>query len=95
MFPGSVHPNGEIISWETSLGIPDIPEASWSDLNKRVGLIAFLAVCVRFYPGKGHRDETCMALSGALVSAGYEAGDVDRLVELVARLAHDEEHGKR
>jgi hypothetical protein len=98
MFPGSVHPNGEAVTWETKA--PDaLPEATWDELNRIMGLLAFLAVVVRCYPAKGLRDEFCMALAGTLLRPalnednGIEA--VDGVLELVARHAHDEEHRTR
>ncbi|HEY7300597.1 MAG TPA: bifunctional DNA primase/polymerase, partial [Xanthobacteraceae bacterium] len=99
MFPGSIHPNGEAVTWETNC--PDVlPERTWDELNHRMGLIAFLAVTVRCYPGRGVRDEFCMALAGTLLRSPLIKEDarieaVDHLVELVARLAHDEEYRQR
>ena len=100
MFPGSVHPNGEAIHWEPDL--PEvIPELSWDDLEGRVGLVAFLALVLRFYPGGGSRDEMCMALTGTLLRVLEQKHQdsaverVDHLVKLVARLANDEEWERR
>jgi Bifunctional DNA primase/polymerase, N-terminal len=98
MFPGSVHPCGEEVQWEI---LPDhMPELSFEQLERTVGLIAFLAVMLRFYPAAGFRDEMCMALTGALLrSAALETETrvetVDRLVCLVAQLANDEEYRTR
>jgi hypothetical protein len=51
-------------------------------------LLAFLAVCVRFYPGQGSRDDFCMALTGALLRAPMLEGSADKVdfcVKLVAK----------
>ena len=98
MFPGSVHPSGEQVYWEGSLD--QIPEISSQQLEGTVGLTAFLAVALRFYPAKGSRDEICMALTGALLRCAYLDAEtrvdaVDRLVCFVARLANDEEYRTR
>ena len=54
MFPGSVHPSGEAVCWEPDLS-DSLPEMSWEELERRVGLVAFLAVALRFYPAEGAR----------------------------------------
>ena len=98
MFPGSLHPDtGELITWDTLC--PDaLPEKSWDELERLVGLVSFLAVVVRFYPQRGLRDEFCMALAGTLLRSGILNGSVeavDRVLEVVTSLAHDEEHRQR
>jgi hypothetical protein len=96
MFPPSIHPNGEIVRWEN--GYDPLPEKSWSELHRKVRVIAFLAVVVRFYPQRGTRDELCMALAGTLLKSEAMRGNVDAVdaaIELVASLAHDEEYRQR
>lgn len=96
MFPGSIHPNGDRIEWETENGgVPGIPEITPEELGRRVGLIAFLSVILRFYPGTGCRDDMHMALSGALARAGFSAENIDKISIFLARHANDGEAEKR
>lgn len=90
MAPPSVHPNGERVGWEVSLDELKVFDDG-QKLTKRCGLLAFLAVVVRCYPGQGGRDDMHMALSGTLLSAGYPANNVEGLLRVVADGAQDEE----
>ena len=73
-----------------------MPEIDGGELESLAGVVAFLAVIANKYPRvAGGRDEVCLALTGALVRAGYTDEDADRWVELVAEIAGDEESGKR
>lgn len=92
MVPPSVHPNGEAIEWERDM---PIPEDSAAGIHVKAGLLAFLSVVARFYPGQGSRDDFCMALSGALLSAGLPVEDANRCTIRVAEVAGDEEAQKR
>jgi hypothetical protein len=93
MVPPSVHPEGERVKADSHR---DPPAARWEELERRCGLIAFLAVVVRKYPrSSGDRDNICMALAGALLAAGQGVDDADRLVRLVAELCGDEEAADR
>lgn len=92
MAPPSVHPCGEDVVWESDRKPPeDSPEG----IHQKAGLLAFLSVVARFYPGQGSRDTFCMALAGALLSAGLPPEEADRCIVAVAELAGDEEAGKR
>lgn len=94
MAPPSVHPNGETVEWEANRdrSLPDWPAKQIVDT---AGVIAFLSVAARFYPAQGGRDDFCMALSGALLSAGLTEEQANRCVVRVAEVAGDEEAGKR
>jgi hypothetical protein len=92
MFPPSIHPNGEEVAWESQ---GDVPSVEWNKLRFHAGLAAFLAVCIRMWPATGTRDETSMALAGALLSAGLSADHADRAAKFVAEMAGDEEYEKR
>jgi hypothetical protein len=94
MFPPSVHSNGERVVWSYCDG--ELPERGKDELLLILHRLAFLAVVLRKYPRiNGSRDEICLALSGALLSAGMSADDADTCVRLVARLAGDEESSMR
>lgn len=92
MAPPSAHPNGEAVEWERDVGLL---EMSAGDALRRAGLIAFLSVVARFYPGKGDRDDFCLPLSGALLAAGLSVEEANQAVVLVAEIAGDEEAAKR
>ncbi len=92
MVPPSVHPNGEAVVWERDVALLELSAA---DALKRAGLIAFLSVAARFYPAQGGRDDFCMALSGALLSAKLSVEEANHAVVLVAEIAGDEEAAKR
>lgn len=92
MVPPSVHPNGEAVEWERDT---PIPEDSVEGINQKAGLLAFLSVCARYYPGQGSRDDFCMALAGALLAAGLPVEDANRCIIRVAEVARDEEAPKR
>jgi hypothetical protein len=105
VFPPSTHPSGENIGWHDDLREKPLPAREYGFLKSIQGLVAFLAVCVRFYPGKGSRDDFCMALTGALLRApilapagktpAEIAEAVDKCVKLVAKLARDDEWDRR
>lgn len=92
MAPPSIHPNGAKVTWER-----DAPLIEWDadEIKRRAGLLAFLSLAARFYPPAGSRDDFCMALSGALLTAGLSGEDAGRCVVAVADAAGDEEAGKR
>lgn len=92
MAPPSVHPEGEAVMWENDRTPP-----RWEAglVKSSAGLLAFLSVVARFYPAQGSRDDFCMALSGALLSAGLTVEQADRCTVAVAEVAGDEEAGKR
>lgn len=93
MFPPSIHPEGETLRWELEAALPRM---SWADALRMGGLIAALSIVLRTYPGEpGSRDDICMALAGALVSADYDEADVDRWIVGIARLAGDDEADSR
>lgn len=92
MVPPSVHPNGEAVVWEND---PGLVEDNAEGIYQKAGFLAFLSVVAHFYPGQGSRDDFCMALSGALLSAGLTEEQANRCVVRVAEVAGDEEAGKR
>lgn len=99
--PPSTHPSGEQIVWQ-HLSLEQVPKVSWDMLQRRVGIVALLAVCAKLYPAEGGgRHHFSMALAGTLLD--YYSKDeesskwtepelvawVDRVVEYVARLDHE------
>ncbi len=95
MFPPSKHPSGEAVAWQN--GIPEeIPEMDFTDLYRRCGICAFLAVILRMYPTvSGARDEICLALAGALLWAEIPPDMVDEIIVYIAEQKGDEQSQSR
>lgn len=94
MVPPSVHPNGELVRWHNDPRA--IPGVETADLERRAGCVATLAIVVKAYPRvPGNRDNICLALTGALIRAGFSDDEIDTWVVHIASLAGDEEAGKR
>lgn len=94
MLPPSIHESGERVVWRYQSAT--LPETEKDALTARLGLLAFLSVVLRTYPRtSGSRDEICLALSGALLSAGLPPEQADHATKLVAQLAGDEQYGAR
>jgi hypothetical protein len=88
MVPPSVHPSGEQLEW---IEIDANDTVSADELRRFCGLLAFLSIVLRCYPGEGIRHEFGIVLSGALVRAGYGPDEAERLTRLAANQAGDEE----
>lgn len=70
--------------------LSELPEMSWAELNRRVGLLAFAALAAAIYPtDPGDRDGFCAALYGALLEAGATFADAQHMVDEVARVDGD------
>lgn len=68
-----------------------IPELGWTELNHRVGRLAFCALAAALYPEDADvRDPFCLAVFGALIASGVDLDTADRMVAEVARVAGDE-----
>ena len=87
MVPPSIHPSGQCLEWIER----DIIDIAAETLQRGCGLLAFLSVVQRCYPGEGARHDVGIALSGALVRAGHDGDEANRLTRLVAELAGDGE----
>lgn len=94
MVPPSIHPNGERLRWNEDPR--SIAEADPAELERYCGCVAALAIVLNRYPrGSGNRDNICLALTGALIRAGYTDTEIDSWVTHIAALAGDEEADKR
>lgn len=68
-----------------------IPEMSWTELNHRVGRLAFCAFASALYPDATvDCDPFCLAVFGALIASGVDLDTADRMVAEVARVAGDD-----
>jgi hypothetical protein len=90
--PPSSHPSGEPVLWY-SFGRPACVQAD--ELQRAVREVASAALLARHWPAQGERDNAALALTGALVRAGWGEEKVGRYVFAVAAGAKDEEARKR
>lgn len=68
-----------------------IPELGWTELNHRVGRLAFCALAAALYPEDADdRDPFCLAVFGALIASGVDLDAADLMVAEVARVAGDD-----
>lgn len=63
MFPPSAHPNGEPVRFEND---PEVARVEADILHRWAGLIAFITVCVRLWPGDGAQHDAALAFAGIL-----------------------------
>jgi hypothetical protein len=92
MWPGSVHPNGEMIEFE-SFGDP--PVVSTTTLKKAVGRLFAATLLTRHLPRAKGRQNAAMALAGGLLLGGMPDEEAEAFIEAVATAAGDEEAAKR
>lgn len=92
VLPPSRHPQGERYQWVRNGEPARVPG---DELLGKVRRLAACALLARHWPSKGTRDEGAIALSGALVRAGWTVPEADRFIELAARAAGDEEWQQR
>lgn len=89
--PGSIHPSGELYSWEDS-SVPTRISPCRLSINVRL-LAAASILCKRWV--SGHRDELAVAVSGVLLRSGYSVKDINRLIHAVCRICFDEQGRSR
>jgi hypothetical protein len=91
--PGSVHPSGEKVRWDTE-GEPR--SVSGADLKRAVAVLAVAALLVRHYPASGSRHEAALVLGGVLARGPARSADeINKFVAKIARCAGDEEAEER
>jgi hypothetical protein len=88
MFPGSVHPNGETVTWEST---GDPTEINPESLLTSAGRLASIAMVARHWPSQGSRHPASLALAGFLLRRGLSEQEAKALVEAAAQTAGDEE----
>ncbi len=94
VWPPSVHPTGLPIVWR-SLDDRGPARVRLAELERVVGRLAAAALLARHWPVPGRRDDAALALTGALIRAGWAADDVEQFVESVALAATDDEPAMR
>jgi len=81
MFPGSVHPCGEVLAFDNEC---EPAEIEYGDLRWRVQRLALACVLRRgWLPEGGRRNDKSMALPGGLLKAGWKPEEVLELLQAV------------
>lgn len=88
IFPTSVHPSGEQVTWESD-GEPAAITAS--ELQNTARAIAATAVLAKHWPAEGRRHDAALALAGGLLRAGVLVGLAEGFVVAIAGIAGDDE----
>jgi Protein of unknown function (DUF3987)/Bifunctional DNA primase/polymerase, N-terminal len=93
IFPGSFHKDtGELIRWYDE-GEPS--RVDKEDLLKATRTLAAATLLTRYWPQQGSRQESALALAGALLKAGWSQEETMRFIEVVCAAAGDEEVRQR
>jgi putative DNA primase/helicase len=92
VLPGSIHPSGELVSWESE-GPPTVIEAE--ELERGIKRVAVMVLLARHYPPEGARHKFVMALSGTLLRSDWETEEAEHFVGLLAEVCRDDERGDR
>ena len=90
VFPGSVHPTGEAIRWDSD-GKPAL--AVRNALQTKVECLAAATLIARRWT-KGKRDDLCAAVIGVMLRGGFEVDKVKHFVDAICAAAGDEESAK-
>lgn len=91
LFPGSVHPSGEPITWDAE-SEPSSVEAQ--QLQRAVAKLAAASLLARYWPD-GARNDAANALAGGLLRAGFHDDETKQFIEAICRAANDEETHSR
>ena len=83
MAPPSVHPSGEVLAWEYTIGEP--PHIDAPRLIRAVKLLATAAIIGRHYAPPGARHDWCLALAGMLKMRGVTE---EEMVNVITASAH-------
>lgn len=87
IFPGSTHPNGELIEWHSD-GLPATVDES--RLSTAVARVAAASLLTRYWT-TGKRHDVSMALAGGLLRAHWTEDETVSFIEAICRAANDEE----
>jgi hypothetical protein len=88
VFPGSVHENGERITWDQD-GEP--AKMAGDELLAKVKLVAAATLIARCWPAEGGRHDAARCLGGLLARVGFSEEPIKLVTQATARAAHDGE----
>jgi len=88
MFPPSVHPEGETVEFDTSVGAP--LQMDREQLLKAVGQLAAASLIAKFWV-EGSRHNLALALSGWLLRSDWSDEGVNRFILAICEATGDEE----
>lgn len=90
IFPGSVHPDGEPIEFTT--GCPRMQAIDYDLLLTAAGRTATAALLARlWHEMAGSRHEASLALSGALIGAGWPVEETAEFIRVICAISGDDE----
>lgn len=92
IFPGSTHPNGDAIRWDSD-GETAVVEPE--RFRAVVSLLAAASLLAKHWPEKGGRHAAALALAGGLLRSGMNQDEAEDFIEAVASAAGDEEIADR
>lgn len=92
VFPPSIHPSGETITWYKE-GRPI--QISRDELEKACSRLASAVLLAKYWPSQGTRQDTALALAGGLIRLGFSEEEAERFIEAVTVGAGDEESKSR
>jgi hypothetical protein len=83
--PGSMHPSGEMIRWESGRG-PDPTRVKTEDLVRAGERTAAAVLLARYWPAEGSRNVAFLALAGMLARTGWTQEDAAALARAIYRV---------
>lgn len=92
VFPPSVHPSGDVYTWE-EFGEPTTIDGRV--LFAQVSELAAACLLARHWPGPGSRQDSSLALAGGLLRGGWTQERVNNFIEAVVTAAGDDEGKQR
>jgi predicted P-loop ATPase len=93
MAPPSIHPCGEVLTWEGELG--DLSEPEPTVLLRQVQLLATTALVARHYNPPGNRHDWGLCLAGVLYQLGLEKEETTQIFRAAGDYVHDSEFEDR
>jgi hypothetical protein len=88
VLPPSIHPSGETIEWYCDGTIPKVEAKT---LFRQIGPLAFISVCIRFWPEEGGRHDAAFAFANICKWAGISETICLNIIEYVS---HDDREKK-
>lgn len=93
--PGSLHPNGEIVDWDTAAQPPYRPAAlEYDTLKRALGQVAACALVARYW-SDGIRHDASLALAGMFCRGALDENQATNLMRVICLAAGDPELDNR